>query len=336
MACLPCFGSTGHDEEDEERRRQPAATASAASPGADSAKPGRIAADKKEEKEEDAEGEKPKVAAAAAAASNAAVVVPVQENDPARKGVEDEKSVPITENATPTTAATGNLSAENSPAATDVVEDRSPTPVPVPAPPAQPTTAQGGVVLPADETEGVTSGAVVPPGQAAASQVPHSPTPVPRARRRRANKQQAAHSATEGIITSVPEPGAPVGGRGGIVLAAPPPRHDETTTSSSSEEVSTDEDDEEDEEVDESEEDEEEEEEEEEDEEANLIARGGVGIPIGEDGLPHPLLDELAGDMLGRKCLVLDLDETLVHSSFKVRAARSPPSADAINLAKPC
>lgn len=60
------------------------------------------------------------------------------------------------------------------------------------------------------------------------------------------------------------------------------------------------------------------EEEEEEDEEQSLIARGGVGIPIGEDGLPHPLLDELTPDLKGRKCLVLDLDETLVHSSFKV------------------
>lgn len=26
----------------------------------------------------------------------------------------------------------------------------------------------------------------------------------------------------------------------------------------------------------------------------------------------------------GKKCLVLDLDETLVHSSFKVREAREP------------
>ncbi|KAM0755893.1 NLI interacting factor [Meredithblackwellia eburnea MCA 4105] len=61
----------------------------------------------------------------------------------------------------------------------------------------------------------------------------------------------------------------------------------------------------------------EDEEEDEEDEEQSLIARGGVGIPIGEDGLPHPLLDELAPELKGRKCLVLDLDETLVHSSFK-------------------
>ncbi|KAK4050720.1 hypothetical protein OIO90_004942 [Microbotryomycetes sp. JL221] len=56
----------------------------------------------------------------------------------------------------------------------------------------------------------------------------------------------------------------------------------------------------------------------EEDEEQSLIARGGVGIPIGEDGLPHPLLDEISDEMKGRKCLVLDLDETLVHSSFKM------------------
>ena len=38
-----------------------------------------------------------------------------------------------------------------------------------------------------------------------------------------------------------------------------------------------------------------------------------------QDGLPHPLLDELVPELKGRKCLVLDLDETLVHSSFKVR-----------------
>lgn len=37
-----------------------------------------------------------------------------------------------------------------------------------------------------------------------------------------------------------------------------------------------------------------------------------------QDGLPHPLLAELAPELKGKKCLVLDLDETLVHSSFKV------------------
>jgi len=54
-----------------------------------------------------------------------------------------------------------------------------------------------------------------------------------------------------------------------------------------------------------------------EDEEERLIMNGGVGIPIGPDGEPRPLLPPLAPQHAGRKCLVLDLDETLLHSSFK-------------------
>ena len=74
-----------------------------------------------------------------------------------------------------------------------------------------------------------------------------------------------------------------------------------------------------------------------EDEEERLIMQGGAGIPIGpvscsgsglreddsmvffQDGVPRPLLPPLSPKHAGRKCLVLDLDETLVHSSFKVR-----------------
>ncbi|QRV94212.1 NLI interacting factor-like phosphatase [Ceratobasidium sp. AG-Ba] len=55
-----------------------------------------------------------------------------------------------------------------------------------------------------------------------------------------------------------------------------------------------------------------------EDEEERLIMMGGAGIPIGPDGQPKPLLPPLAPAHAGRKCLVLDLDETLVHSSFKL------------------
>ncbi|KAH6914157.1 protein phosphatase [Coprinopsis sp. MPI-PUGE-AT-0042] len=55
----------------------------------------------------------------------------------------------------------------------------------------------------------------------------------------------------------------------------------------------------------------------EEDEEERLIRSGGSGIPIGPDGNPKPLLPPIAPEHAGRKCLVLDLDETLVHSSFK-------------------
>lgn len=41
--------------------------------------------------------------------------------------------------------------------------------------------------------------------------------------------------------------------------------------------------------------------------------------PLTQDGIPKPLLPPIAPKHAGRKCLVLDLDETLVHSSFKVR-----------------
>ncbi|KAI8972248.1 HAD-like domain-containing protein [Trametes punicea] len=54
-----------------------------------------------------------------------------------------------------------------------------------------------------------------------------------------------------------------------------------------------------------------------EDEEERLIMNGGAGIPIGPDGVPRPLLPPVSPKHAGRKCLVLDLDETLVHSSFK-------------------
>ncbi|KAF8070200.1 protein phosphatase [Lyophyllum atratum] len=54
-----------------------------------------------------------------------------------------------------------------------------------------------------------------------------------------------------------------------------------------------------------------------EDDEERLIMNGGAGIPIGPDGIPKPLLPPIAPQHAGRKCLILDLDETLVHSSFK-------------------
>ncbi|EIW72082.1 hypothetical protein TREMEDRAFT_41494 [Tremella mesenterica DSM 1558] len=50
-----------------------------------------------------------------------------------------------------------------------------------------------------------------------------------------------------------------------------------------------------------------------------------MGIPLDEHGHPAPLLPPIDKAHLGRKCLVLDLDETLLHSSFKML-----PSADYI------
>lgn len=41
-----------------------------------------------------------------------------------------------------------------------------------------------------------------------------------------------------------------------------------------------------------------------------------------QDGTPKPLLPAISSRYLGRKCLVLDLDETLVHSSLRVSLMR--------------
>ncbi|KAI0072499.1 NIF-domain-containing protein [Panus rudis PR-1116 ss-1] len=62
-----------------------------------------------------------------------------------------------------------------------------------------------------------------------------------------------------------------------------------------------------------------------EDEEQRLIKQGGTGILTGPDGKPKPLLPPISPKHQGRKCLVLDLDETLVHSSL-----RPVPSPDFI------
>jgi RNA polymerase II subunit A small phosphatase-like protein len=192
----------------------------------------------------------------------------------------EKKAIPVSSPPTTSTAVVSEKVVEEAEETTTNVPAII-VPVAVIAAGAAAVVGGAGVALSQEETEGVTSGAVMPPGKG---------------RRRRSGKQP------ESIITSVPEPGMGYGRR----------------EEDDSEEDSEDEDSEE-------------------DEEQSLIARGGVGIPIGEvsrsgaserrdgrlmirmqDGLPHPLLDELAPELKGRKCLVLDLDETLVHSSFKV------------------
>ncbi|KAJ7287606.1 HAD-like domain-containing protein [Mycena rebaudengoi] len=119
-------------------------------------------------------------------------------------------------------------------------------------------------LLPPAETEGVTSGAVQPPGSTGESVLHHN----------HHNKRDSAVPANDG---------------------------DESDTSFTDDEDMDDINN-----VDEAQ-----------DEEDRLILNGGAGIPIGPDGVPKPLLPPIAPQHVGRKCLVLDLDETLVHSSFK-------------------
>ncbi|KAF8209653.1 HAD-like domain-containing protein [Mycena galopus ATCC 62051] len=140
------------------------------------------------------------------------------------------------------------------------------TPAPLLAPPAvevDPATSgesevivqppQSANLLSQDETDGLTAGAVTPPGATAKiTAIPH-----------------AADSDGESQTTSVPDDDD------GSFL------YDEQA------------------------------------EEERLIKNGGSGIPIGPDGEPRPLLPPIAPQHVGRKCLVLDLDETLIHSSFK-------------------
>ncbi|BGP26601.1 hypothetical protein Rt10032_c11g4454 [Rhodotorula toruloides] len=258
LACLPCVGATGHEDESTGLPKRPSTAARILEKEQEKRNTASVNASGSGSDEKDAVTMDPKEAEQEA--NEKAALSPVQ----------PETTITPTQTEPLTTAAT-------------------PADTPVATPPPTSSPSQRGVVLSQEETEGVTSGAVVPPGQAA----PHPPTPTPRSKRRKSGKRGVA--ATDGIITSVPEPGMVAGG---IVVAGAEETSSEDVSDEDEEDVSD--------------------EEEEEDEEAGLIARGGVGIPIGEDGLPHPLLEELAADMQGRKCLVLDLDETLVHSSFKM------------------
>lgn len=113
-----------------------------------------------------------------------------------------------------------------------------------------PPSPASGVILSQEETEGVTSGAVMAPGKEV---LPVAPG---KTRRRRSGKSPVNDQS---IITSVPEPGMPQVQR--------MQESDEDDDSGS------------------------EEDEEEEDEEQSLIARGGVGIPIGEVSVPALVFD---------------------------------------------
>ncbi|KAG6830803.1 hypothetical protein H0H92_014652 [Tricholoma furcatifolium] len=132
--------------------------------------------------------------------------------------------------------------------------------------PIQPTPPSPPHILPLDETEGVTSGAVQAPGSTGGSP-------------KLENKRHSEDSAPPSNASNSNE------------------EDSEGTSFTEDEDIDG---------LDEME-----------DDEDRLIMNGGAGIPIGPDGKPNPLLPPIAPQHAGRKCLILDLDETLVHSSFK-------------------
>ncbi|KAG6816981.1 hypothetical protein H0H87_001296 [Tephrocybe sp. NHM501043] len=130
--------------------------------------------------------------------------------------------------------------------------------------PIQPTPPSPPHLLPLDETEGVTSGAVQPPGSTGGSP-------------KLENKRHSGDSTPPSNVSAEED--------------------SEGTSFTEDEDIDG---------LDELE-----------DDEDRLIMNGGAGIPIGPDGRPNPLLPPISPQHAGRKCLILDLDETLVHSSFK-------------------
>ncbi|KAG8864518.1 hypothetical protein FRB96_005021 [Tulasnella sp. 330] len=140
-------------------------------------------------------------------------------------------------------------------------------------------------LLPHDETEGVTSGAVQPPGGTGAGESLLHPPITP-------HLPHGHHpsTTTSGTITSDSDVSITDENEGDVA-------DNEGGNHGAGTDLDV---------------------EDEDDEEERLILAGGTGIPIGPDGQPCPLLPPLAPHHKGRKCLVLDLDETLLHSSFKL------------------
>jgi len=154
----------------------------------------------------------------------------------------------------------------NDPDPTPPIEQPPEISISVPAPQNELLTPHTPQLLPLSETEGVTSGAVQPPGSTG-----DSPTSL--------------HEKSISQDSAVPVNGTAEG--------------DDSEGTSFTEDEDMDG-------LDDLE-----------DEEEKLIMDGGAGIPIGPDGIPKPLLPPISTQQAGRKCLILDLDETLVHSSFK-------------------
>ena len=218
--------------------------------------------------------------APAPAKTNGAVTNGLKEKQAAK---EAEELPPAPEQQEP--AAGGAPSTANDAQASTSTQEIPPPlqPIDIPPPAEDPSVLVPPTptrTLPLEETEGVTSGAVQPPGSTGDESI-HN-----RSRRNSREMGEESDGSTSFTEDEDLEDGTPV---------------DEV-----------------------------------EDEEERLIMQGGAGIPVGpvstslclpydgrptriaQDGLPRPLLPPISPKHAGRKCLVLDLDETLVHSSFKV------------------
>ncbi|KAF5386036.1 hypothetical protein D9615_002491 [Tricholomella constricta] len=201
---------------------------------------------------------------------------PIEVHDiPSISGSKEKQSLTSTERVQVNSAASNASAKDVAPAAAPATEAASLTPVePAIAPPETPS-PEGEIIipptppsvpqlLPLEETEGVTSGAVQAPGSTGGSPALES-------------KRHSRESTPPSNVSAEEE--------------------SEGTSFTEDEDIDG---------LDEME-----------DDEDRLIMNGGAGIPIGPDGIPKPLLPPIAPQHAGRKCLILDLDETLVHSSFK-------------------
>ncbi|SOV04031.1 related to PSR1 - plasma membrane phosphatase required for sodium stress response [Ustilago sp. UG-2017a] len=185
--------------------------------------------------------------------------------------------------AATTTASARNAAAPTNPTATTTGEVVVPPPTPNPKntanpKPDYPTTPGGGTKLPKAETGDVMSGAVVPPGSSFAT-APGGGGEGEMRKSRASSLHHPASSCHSGDET-----------------------RSETDDDNGEEEMEMESDYLTDDQT----------------EEQRLILSGGIGIPLDQFGNPCPLLPPIFTPDSGRKCLVLDLDETLVHSSFKM------------------
>lgn len=247
---VPCIGpSPAHPTELGDEVSKSSAAKAPSNPAS-----GTAATAAKSKPEQDKEKEKPSIASSQAEASTKVPSTTDAASSPSEQKNNDTGAtsatipLPIAVVNIPVSSAAASASSSGSESIAEVIVPPSPN----------------SKLLPHSETEGVTSGAVQPPGSAVSGSSVH-----------RSRRHSRDSTALDGADTD------------GSDFTEDDDEHGD--------EHPLDED----------------------DEEELLIMNGGNGITIGPDGVPRPLLPPIAPHHAGRKCLVLDLDETLVHSSFK-------------------